>query len=231
MTPDDKDKLLRDKMDQAGLGELLPGFDRAAVWQQIAERVEKPREKTFAWRWVTSAAVAAGVLLAWVFLSRDAIVPGRGLQEHSNIQAVLKPAAIPAVQPAPAPGPAASAAYASAPVRKKHVQNATPALPAPQQPPAPQPKATTLPDETPATPAVAVTAPRPKVHAVHLLDLNNEDKDIALQPAAQPHSEPLIVEIFNARNGDPRPRYSNQDNNTLVLRGLVRGLNNAKNKD
>ncbi len=68
MNPD-FDRRLRESLDAAPAGELLPGFDKDALWPRIAERAARRGPLRIALPWLThAAAVAAGLLLAWAVL-------------------------------------------------------------------------------------------------------------------------------------------------------------------
>lgn len=65
----DFDSRLRESFDAAPAGELLPGFDKDALWPHVVARTKHRQPLRIALPWLShAAAVAAGLLLAWVVL-------------------------------------------------------------------------------------------------------------------------------------------------------------------
>lgn len=216
-------------MDQSGLEELMPGFNKDAVWAGIAGRTQQPARKTVNWRWVTHAgALAAGVLLAGIFLFRSpASFTGQPLQEVPGMQAVLKPAGLPAAIPDTS---TTIQVAKNQPVQQHHNHRPTKLLlPEPIAPPQPHTPVAETPRQTDqSTIAVAPSQKKTPARAVHLLDVNNEDRDIALQPVPEKTEEPLAVQIIKATSGNATPRYNNSP---VAGRSFIRSLAKTQNKD
>lgn len=65
----DFDRRLRESLDAASAADLLPGFDKDALWPQIQARAKRRPAMRIALPWLShAAAVAAGLLLAWAVL-------------------------------------------------------------------------------------------------------------------------------------------------------------------
>lgn len=217
MTPEN-DKRLRGIMDRSSLEELMPGFDKDAVWADITGRTQLPAKKAFNWRWVTHmGALAAGVLLAWVFLFRGSAPEGQTLKNAHHMRASIKRAMNKTSTPDTA---TVLAATKEQPGKQQKLRQSTklllpePVIARPFAPEAPQ-----QPDR-----ATVATVPAPvkkPIRAVHLLDVNNEDRDIVLQPMPEQQGEPIAIQIIKATNGDAAPRYNN---GPVAGRTLLRSL-------
>lgn len=234
------DSSIRQKIDEASLKELMPGFNPEALWQQVSEKVQPRRNRVIPWRRATYAgSLAAGILLAWFFLFRDTrdAGPARPLEPTEQVTRVSPPppSALPAPAttrpepPAPSTAPAtipapshtaAAPSLAQQPVTTPTKRTAPQALPDPVVAAAPT---TPEPQPQPVSPALAGARPsRP----VHFLDINNEDKDIILQPAATADEDKSLVQSIKAAGKKRRAAYQTapEANSTLALRGLLRSF-------
>jgi len=89
----ERNKQLKDKMDQAGVGGLLPDFDKDAHWAQLSERLHPDRKKmTLSWRY----AAAAVLILASV-----AGITGYVNRPSGKSIALDTPAVLPATEKPP----------------------------------------------------------------------------------------------------------------------------------
>lgn len=59
----DFEKLMNEKMDNASLNDVMPDFDKAATWNELESRIPTKKTKPlFAW-WTHAAAIVAGIVL------------------------------------------------------------------------------------------------------------------------------------------------------------------------
>ncbi len=187
--------LLQEKLDGLPAADAAPGFDRAQTWTEIAGRLAPPKRRTLPFRphWgYAAAALLAGLLLGGPvlkYLQPDA-APAPAVTATDTPR--TKPAALPVVPAPPAPVVAGTRnrsvaapapASGATPVRGNRMV-AAPVREAVPQTPVPEPKPLDRPQPAPA-PVAAARTPR---RAVHLLDLQTDDRTVLLDdgPAVRP---------------------------------------------
>ncbi len=92
---DDFEKMMNEKMDDASLHDVLPGFDKSAVWDELETRIPANKKKpVFVW-WSHAAAIIGGILIGGMmlqlFFRQDT---GR---TNANVAAIEQPAVQPEV--------------------------------------------------------------------------------------------------------------------------------------
>ncbi len=182
----DFEKMMNDKMENASLHDVLPGFDKDQAWDELSEKLpaKKKRRVVPVW-WTHAAAVVAGVLIGSVAITT--ILNNDDKQAEQQVTIANKPVApqvivktdtvyvtkeveVPVVQPVAAP---------LQPVQKQQVvvaQQKEVAQPVKKKDQAPAIVTETLTEEK----TVIAKAPVKKVKPVHLLDIENEDRNTAL---------------------------------------------------
>lgn len=177
MTPD-FEKQMKTRLDDANPQDLLGGFDAGSSWQGIRERME-PVSKKQNRTWLShAAAVAAGILITcafWATRQHDvspAYTVIRDTIYHTRAAVAVTPVTTPMETLGQQP---ARRRPVTVPPRRPQPVKQAPAL---VQGPVDK---IILPGDT--LPAgtqtqVAVTVPA-KTGVVHMLDMNNEDRDIA----------------------------------------------------
>lgn len=184
------DKKLNERFDHASLEELMPEFNTNSEWNRIEEKLPKKR-KIVPVLWLSHAAVlAVGLLVSWVLMKQwmgnDANIQPQPVVVYKNTDTPAK--AIPAIEPAIKEETLTVSKTTAPPkVREKKItpQQAITKIPetiaeAEQQ----APQVAVQEQEQPVMPKPeAVVAARPKrnVQAVHMLDINNEDKQIMIE--------------------------------------------------
>lgn len=217
---EDFEKLMSEKMEGASLKEVMPEFDKEAVWNELDNRLAAPAgRKVLPLWWTHAAAVAAGILLG-VVLIRSLYGDGGSGVEENTVTTVIKQDAAPAVvvkrdtvfipvQPAMVP-------VKEVIVRKKQampheqlpVQEhvAVETSKEPTQPPATEKAIEQQP--------VATVKPK-KIKAVHLLDIDNENRQTALyhNDADAYHRSVFVLQISAQRLPGNNPQ---QRKGTLI---------------
>ena len=184
----DFEKMMNEKMDNASLKDVLPDFDKAATWSELENRLpEKKSKPLFAW-WTHAAAVVAGILLG-----------GFALQTIFNHDTNTEPI-IQVAQEKQTTVPAEVIVKTDTVFITKEVMPAEPiAKPVHKAvTPQPQPKEVIAKEETkkpvktekalpvvediiaPKQEEVVAQAKPKKVKPIHLLDIDNEDRQDAL---------------------------------------------------
>lgn len=59
----DFEKMMNDKMEQASINDVLPGFNKEQTWDELSQRVHKKKKKVIPLFWTHAAAVAVGLLI------------------------------------------------------------------------------------------------------------------------------------------------------------------------
>lgn len=65
----DEYKKLKDRMDNASLDEVMPGFDHMQTWSELEQRIPKKKRMPLASWWSHAAALIAGLLIGGVLLN------------------------------------------------------------------------------------------------------------------------------------------------------------------
>lgn len=66
----DFEKMMNEKMEGASLEELMPDFDKQATWEELEQRIpgeEKKTKPVFAW-WTHAATLAAGLIIGGIII-------------------------------------------------------------------------------------------------------------------------------------------------------------------
>lgn len=92
---DDFEKMMNEKMDDASLHDVLPEFDKSAVWDELEPRIPAKKKKpAFVW-WSHAAAIIGGILIGGMmlqlFLRQDFV------NNTPNVAVIEKPAEQPSV--------------------------------------------------------------------------------------------------------------------------------------
>lgn len=198
----DFEQSMRDKMDEASLGDLIPQFDKDEEWSQLSAKLHPQRRRVIPIMWSHAAAILIGITIGWLFLRNT----GRNMPAEHSVATVVTPA------PVAAPSPVvvhdtvimehvavkevkarpAVATVSSEKVQMVHdtvkvyVSNTANAIPA----------ANELPEAPAVTPTVAVASVKTqRPRAVHLLDVDNEDKKLIINPGYQQISNGVLNKI------------------------------------
>ena len=215
----DFEKLVNEKMEAATLKDVMPDFDKEAMWNELDNRLPQPiKKKILPLWWTHAAAVAAGILLG-VVLIRSLSGDGNSGIKENTVTTVIKQDAAPVVvvkrdtvfipvQPA--------VPVKEVIVRKKQV------MPHQQLPVQEHAAVETqeieqlLPETAKNTEQQPVAQIKPrKKKAVHLLDIDNENRQTALyhNDADVHHRTGFALQISAQRLPDNNPQ---QRKETLI---------------
>lgn len=185
----DFEQSMRDKMDEASLNDLMPHFDKDEEWNDLSERLHpNKRRSIIPMMWSHAAAVVIGVTVGWLLLKNTG-KESAGVNEVARIINTTTPRAVPApsvihdtvttqvVTIKEVPTQSTSIAKTSVPV----IVHDTVIVAAQAEIKSPVTADTFKPTITVAPTAVAAVK-RPRTRAVHLLDIDNEDKDLIISP-------------------------------------------------
>ncbi len=67
----DFEKLLKEKMDEASLNELIPGWDTEIHWHGLAQKLQTKKKPIFLPAWSYAAALLVAVLCCWFYLTQS----------------------------------------------------------------------------------------------------------------------------------------------------------------
>lgn len=177
----DFEKLVNEKIEGASLKDVMPDFDKEAMWNELDNRLPVPAgRKVLPLWWTHTATVAAGILLGVVLIRS---LYGGGIDDNAATTAVKQDAApvvvvkrdtvfVPVEPSGPTKGPIVEnkqpGPHQQVPVQQ---QIAVETL----QEPTRQPVAEKTMEQQP----IAQSKPK-KIKAVHLLDIDNENRQAAL---------------------------------------------------
>jgi len=65
---EDFERSLRDKMEQASLKELFPGFDKDGEWAELEEQLQPRKKRMFLLAWSHAAAILIGIVGGYFLL-------------------------------------------------------------------------------------------------------------------------------------------------------------------
>lgn len=170
------DRLLKQKLADQSPESLGFRPDREKLWQQVeAKKKQKARLIPL---WLShTAAVAAGLLIAFFFLPHKSDHTTSIAPAVANRQTIVKTDTVLVMQPAPA---ASHSTIATAPPHRSHSTAATsvivpgPAAPA-KKTPVPAIVVTDKEPEAPVDEPVVAAAPKQAPKVLHLADMNNEN--------------------------------------------------------
>lgn len=186
-------KKLRDKIDDAFTDDIIPGFDKEAAWNELSPRIKKKRAISVKW-WAYAAAIIAIMIGLGGWLATIQTTDDAPLQVTTKPAPVIKEDVMPApVHKEPVASPEAVVLNkAGTPIRKK-----TPA----KQPTVENVIAgeevkdeavivkDTLPvviaKEAPEEEIIPSSLPKRRIRALHLLDIDNEDREIVINEAGE----------------------------------------------
>lgn len=215
----DFDKMMNEKMEQAKLDELMPGFNRGAEWEQLEQRIpEKKKTRLLPVWWTHVAAVVAGILIGSSLLllnnKKDVTQPTVTVQHKQPVQ---QPEMIKQTDTVYLTKEVIIEKPVPAPVKRPIVQQPTLQ---------PQPKTETIivqekPIENPApqlpeAPTKGVKTSK-EIKVVHLLDVENEDRESALNnydPSKTTRSG-FVLHISQDRLPDKKTQEPNSLLNSL----------------
>jgi hypothetical protein len=197
----DFEQMMNDKMEQASLKELMPGFDGEAEWNKLSKKLRPVKTRSLWLAWSHAAALLLGIITSWFLI-----------KQRTNSMATIPMQVIST--------PAAPAAIV--PLQKKTVNNALPLTikkvykscsPAIKNT-MPQiatgtslaavknnVKETTLPatDTAPiyTSAAIVPTVKKPRQRALNILDVANEDREFMVNDGPlKNHSNALLNQMF-----------------------------------
>lgn len=207
----DFEKMMNEKMKQAKLSELMPGFDRDAEWEQLEKRIPEKKTRVLPVWWTHAAAVVAGLLIGGSFLllqndePQSTVVTQQDEQPVKEIEVqtiketdtvyiakeveVIKtvPATPTATKPVLKPEPATTPEQQQEELTEVVAQESpvNPAIPVPEVRETPAPK-------------------RKEIKVVHLLDIDNEDRQSALNhyDPSQAQRSGFVLQISTKRLPD-----------------------------
>jgi len=226
-----EEQAMNDRLEEAGLNELFPGFDREATWKELQQRIpqQQPekKKKIIALGWYShAAAVLLGVLLTYGLLSLR-----KEAGQRTPVAAVYTklPPAMPKLEKGQdqewrrlkrsndslkslltlmEQQPVKTRIIekiVSVPVRQQHIAQQQPVIPGPEISPALVPDKTTAP----------TVAKAPELKVVHYMDIDNEDQSIMVKPA------PTVFESkVRVRVNKPESRTYRPEQTVLPLREL-----------
>jgi hypothetical protein len=183
----DFEQQMRDKMDEASLKDLMPRFDKDEEWDQLSERLHPNRRRNIIpMMWSHAAAIVIGVTIGWILLKNTG-KESAGANEVARVINTTTPQAAPTTAvthdtvlrevvrikevPSHATGIARTAAPPIIHDTVMIVAQSTVTSPV---------TADTFKPATVAASAAVATVKRPRPRAVHLLDIDNEDKDLMI---------------------------------------------------
>lgn len=226
----DFERMMNEKMDNASVKDVLPGFDKDAAWAELEPRIAQKKQKPLLAWWTHAAAIVAGIIIGGFTLqlllntNNEGAVPAEvvQVQEQQYVAPVVVPAdtvyivkevEVPAknnVQPAPQlksqpkytqPKPA----VATEAIAQQPAEQAIELTPAPVEKKQQQPEQ-----------AIAQAKPK-KVKPIHLLDIDNEDRTDALY-----HNDPTASQRSGFALHISTKRLP--DNNTQQQSSLLNGI-------
>lgn len=184
------DKKLNERFDDASLEELMPEFNVNREWNRVAEKLDK-KKKLIPVIWLRYAAVlAVGLLVSWLLMKQwmgnENKIQIEPAVVHQQIDTAAK--AMQPVEPVMKEETVAVSKKGVAPRgQEKKPRPEQPIEKAPEMIPEPAQQEPQLAVEEPAQPTVPKQEPviatktKRSVQAVHLLDINNEDKQIMIK--------------------------------------------------
>lgn len=204
-------KRLNEELEGADLDSLLPGFDREASWNELSPRLKKVQKKRTYWLGY-AAALAVILVVAWTIRMQlnktevtENVAKVTPAQPAPETEAVTgKPAVVAPVSPKENIAPQPAIARKTKPQTTKRIEEAKPTEELIANNPQ-QPAETTEEPKQIVEPVITQTPPvikRPK--AVHLLDIDNENRAAAIQNHRE--LQGLPQRIVNLIPGRP---YSN----------------------
>lgn len=221
----DSYKKIVDKMDSASMEDILPGFDKNEVWQELQPQLSK-RKRLFAGYHAYAATIIGillilGAYLLWpvqedVIVTKSIKTPQPEMKQGKSIDTPL-PSAADAVLPAPVATEAENQKTQRNNTRQKPVvvkvvpQEESNSV-TPQQVVVQQVPVTEVAAET-----ANVVVPKRRIRAIHLSDVDEEMKSLVIKnPAPQNFGNKVVYFI----SGDHKPEK--EDNAPAGVRSLLK---------
>lgn len=222
---DDFEKMMNEKMEDASLHDVLPEFDKSAVWDELEPRIPAQKEKpVFVW-WSHAAAIIGGILIGGMmlqlFLKQDSNISSVAVVEQKEQQPniVIKTDTVFITKEA-------EPVYVATAEKKPSVPKPKPIPPKQETIVAHRENKAAQIVKLPAIEVikdkkqeeVVAKASRKKVKPIHLLDIDNEDRSDALY-----NNEPEVTQKsgFAFHISAKRLPASNTEQKSL-LNGLLK---------
>lgn len=223
----DFEKRLKEKMDSASLQDIMPGFDKEATWAEIDERMSERKKRVLPLWFNYAAAVAVGLLLGGGLVKmwwKDTVV----VTQLAQVIVKKTPTTIQPVDTMTNKVDVQIAVPQSVPV---HTNTNNIAKTKPQTKPAVDTQAPSLhtpkTDDIPTTPtpdvqqdvvAQTTTQPIKKRKTVHLLDIENEDRQTALNDV----SAQSATRVRMVMQVPLQPVESGGNHQSVMLRNIIK---------
>lgn len=188
-------KKLKGRLDDAGLDDVLPGFDREQAWAELKQRIPAKKSKPLVGWWSHAAALVAGLLIGAMLIKSlseqevAAPVPVVAEQQDVTPTIIQRTDTVYVVQESE------SKIKGQKPTVQPSNHKSEPVI---VQAPEPVQQEATIPDtpETQQEVVVAKQQPTP-ARPIHLLDIENEDRQTALyhNDAEASHKRGFVLQL------------------------------------
>lgn len=219
------EKMMNEKMDNASVHDVLPGFDKEATWDELSAMLPEKKKRVLPLWWTHAAAVVAGLLIGgmlWHFAidkEDTQVIVAKNPETTSAVTDVIikRDTVFIRVQPQEVVAKTTNkkTAAPSQQIKRPNLKNNQP-----------QPREEVIVTTTPEQPQTTQPAIQPEVKyaakkakPVHLLDIQNENRETALfhnDPEAARRSQ-FVLQITT----DRLPDNNNQQEPSL-LRELLK---------
>jgi hypothetical protein len=209
---EDFENLLRDKMEQASLKELMPSFDVEEEWAGLQDRLQPSKRRSLIPVWAYAAAIILAIISGWPLLKNMMDNPQNEENKTATVSpktkqpAVLQPMPVVTTKDSVKPQVAiakANSGKRTTPNIQKRVYNVpadTTIVLVQQIPTTTQPAMQDSPQSIkhePLQTVVAVKVNKQRPVALHVLDVENEDRDFMINKEYKGNPSGIIARIQN----------------------------------